>query len=118
MAECDVARVPACPPRAAVLQVPSSALSSPAVSVPRAQREKLMRQALPRGQQQALMGHASPGPCYPQVSSLGKQIVSCCRCCCHHLSGSAGTVLLPRAQGQHAGAAACMFSTRTPFIAF
>uniref|UniRef100_A0A383VJJ2 Uncharacterized protein n=1 Tax=Tetradesmus obliquus TaxID=3088 RepID=A0A383VJJ2_TETOB len=49
-------------------QVPSSALSSPAASVPQAQRDKLMRQALPRGQQQALMGHASPGPCYPQAS--------------------------------------------------
>jgi hypothetical protein len=60
-------------------QVPSSAASSPAASVPRAARDKLLRQALPCGQEHVLMGHASPGPCCPQTSSLGRQIVSCWR---------------------------------------
>lgn len=35
-----------------------------------------MRQTLPRGQEHVLIGRASPGPSCPQLSSLGKQVVS------------------------------------------
>ncbi|KAF6264231.1 hypothetical protein COO60DRAFT_225454 [Scenedesmus sp. NREL 46B-D3] len=57
-------------------QVLSSATSNPAASVPRAQRDELLRQALPRGQEHVLMGRASPGPCCPQASSLGRHVTS------------------------------------------